>query len=355
MVDDVLPLNKILLGDNIELFKQIPNDSIDLIFADPPYNMNLQKDLIRYDGSKFDGVDDEWDKYESLEEYDKECKLWLAECLRVLKKDGSLWVIGSFQNIHHLRYILQDMGAWIINEIVWEKSNPVPNFGGTRFVNAQETMLWVTKNSKAKFTFNYKTMKHINGGTQMKSVWKLPICTGSERLKDESGKKVHSTQKLLALLERIILACSKPNDIILDPFSGTATTAHTAKMLGRNYIGFEKDKTYYEQSILRLEKITKDKSKNNLINAIYDIKPKKVDFVDLIKNNYISTIDKLKIIGDDYELYFDINGNISFEGKLMSSNRLCRKIFNKPINAWDVISVNGVTLSKIREKYRAES
>ncbi|WP_051601257.1 DNA-methyltransferase [Metamycoplasma hyosynoviae] len=189
MVDDVLPLNKILLGDNIELFKQIPNDSIDLIFADPPYNMNLQKDLIRYDGSKFDGVDDEWDKYESLEEYDKECKLWLAECLRVLKKDGSLWVIGSFQNIHRLRYILQDMGAWIINEIVWEKSNPVPNFGGTRFVNAQETMLWVTKNSKAKFTFNYKTMKHINGGTQMKSVWKLPICTGSERLKDESGKK----------------------------------------------------------------------------------------------------------------------------------------------------------------------
>ncbi|MDD1379255.1 DNA-methyltransferase [Metamycoplasma hyosynoviae] len=355
MKNQTLPLNKILLGDNIELFKQIPDNSIDLIFADPPYNMNLQKDLIRYDGSKFDGVDDEWDKYESLEEYDKECKLWLAECLRVLKKNGSLWVIGSFQNIHRLGYILQDMGAWIINEIVWEKSNPVPNFSGTRFVNAQETMLWVTKNSKAKFTFNYKTMKHMNGGTQMKSIWKLPICTGSERLKDEDGKKIHSTQKPLALLERIIIACSKPNDIVLDPFSGTATTAHAAKMLGRKYIGFEKDKTYYEQSILRLNSVIKDENKNDLINAIYDAKPKKVDFIDLINKNYISTNDKLRIITKDYELHFNKNGDIEFEGETLTPNKLCRKIFNKPANAWDVIMVNDMKLSEIREKYRAEN
>ena len=347
-------INKIFCGDNIELFKLIPNNSIDLIFADPPYNMNLQKTLIRFDGSKFNGVNDDWDKYNSLIEYDNECKKWLSECLRVLKKDGSLWVIGSFHNIHRLGYILQDLNAWIINEIVWEKINPVPNFGGTRFVNAQETLLWVTKNKKSKFTFNYKTMKYINGGTQMKSVWRFSICSGKERLKDKNGRKIHSTQKPLALLERIILACSKPNDVILDPFSGTGTTAHAAKMLGRKYIAFEKNKKYFKESIERLKNVEEDFSKNDLKNAIYDIKPKKVSFVDLINKNYISVKDNVRIKYTSYIVNFEYDGTIIFKNEKLTPNKLCKKIFNKPINAWEYMSINNEKLVNLREKYRLE-
>lgn len=344
--------NNIILGDNVELMKQLPDNSIDLIFADPPYNMNCEKELIRYEGTKFDGVDDEWDKYESLEQYDEECKRWLEQCLRVLKKDGSLWVIGSFQNIHRLGYILQDMGAWIINEIVWEKSNPVPNFGGTRFVNSQETMLWVVKDKKSKFTFNYKTMKHINGGTQMKSVWRLPICSGNERLKYKNGKKVHSTQKPLALLERIILACSRTGDLVLDPFSGTGTTAHAAKLLGRNYIGLERDKIYYKESLKRLEKVEEDFTRDDLKNAIYDIKPKKVEFVELIKNDLISTDDEILIKTTDIKVHFNKDGSITWNNKKISPNKLCREIFNKPTNAWDFLKIGEKSLSEIRDKYR---
>ena len=350
-----LPINEIILGDNVKIMKKIPENSIDLIFADPPYNMNLQKDLFRFEGTKFNGVNDEWDKYDSFEQYDYECKKWLSECLRILKKNGSLWVIGSFQNIHRLGYLLQNMKAWIINEIVWEKANPVPNFGGTRFVNSQETLLWVVKNKNSKFVFNYKTMKHINGGTQMKSVWKIPICSGNERLKDKNGKKIHSTQKPLALLERIIIACSKPGDIVFDPFSGSGTTAHAAKYLGRKYIGIERDKTYFYESLKRLEKVSEDNSRNDIKNAVYDIKPKKVNFIDLIKNKYISINDKVSVIGKEYEFYFNENGEILFNNKLMTPNKVCREIFNKPINAWDYLIINKEKLSDIRNKFRNDN
>ncbi|MGL5732516.1 MAG: DNA-methyltransferase [Metamycoplasmataceae bacterium] len=343
-------INNIILGDNIEIMQRIKDNSIDLIFADPPYNMNLKKKLLRFDGSKFDGVDDEWDKYSSLKEYDSECKKWLEQCLRILKTDGSLWVIGSFQNIHRLGYLLQDMNAWIINEIVWEKSNPVPNFAGTRFVNAQETMLWVTKTEKSKFTFNYKTMKHINGGTQMKSVWKLPICSGNERLKNDEGKKVHSTQKPLALLERIILASSKPGDIIFDPFSGTGTTAHAAKKLGRKYIAIEKDKSYYLASLMRLANVVEDYDRNDIKNAIYDNKPKIIKFSDLIKNKLISTKDRIEINSKYY--HFNEEGLILYNGHYLSPNKVCQSIFMKPTNAWTTLTINGHKLSYFRDILR---
>ncbi|MGL4951104.1 MAG: DNA methyltransferase [Mycoplasma sp.] len=344
--------NNILLGDNVELTKEIKDETIDLIFADPPYNMNLQKDLIRFDGTKFDGVDDSWDQYDSLKDYDNECKKWLTECLRILKKDGSLWVIGSFQNIHRLGYILQDMDTWIINEIVWDKKNPVPNFGGTRFVNSQETMLWVTKSKKSKFTFNYKTMKHINGGTQMKSVWSFAICSGNERLKDEDGKKVHSTQKPLELLERIILATSKVGDIVLDPFSGTGTTAHAAKKWGRKYIGLEQCEKYYEASLERLKLVEEEMNQDDLKLATYDIKPDKVTFKELIDEGYIDIKNEVKINSKDFVLYFDEDGNIEFENEKLTPNQICRKIFQKPTNAWDWMTIDNVLASDIREKYR---
>lgn len=345
-------LNKIILGDNVEIMKKIQSNSIDLIFADPPYNMNLQKNLIRYDGSKFDGVVDEWDKYSSLSEYDEECKKWLFESMRILKKNGSLWVIGSFQNIHRLGYILQDMNAWIINEVVWQKNNPVPNFGGTRFVNSQETMLWVVKDKKSKFTFNYKTMKHVNGGTQMKSVWTFPICSGNERLKDESRKKIHSTQKPLELLERIVLATSKVGDIVLDPFSGTGTTAHAAKKWGRNYIGLEQCKKYYNASIKRLNNVKEEIGQDDLKLATFDIKPVKVDFIELIEGNHISTTDEINIKSTNYKLYFNIDGTINFENKNYSPNQICKKIFKKPTNAWDWMTVNNIPVKEIRDNFR---
>ena len=340
-------INNLILGDNLEIMKNIPDNSIDLIFADPPYNMNLKKKLFRYNGDAFDGVNDEWDKFDSLYDYDEECKKWLNECLRILKNNGSFWVIGSFQNIHRIGYLLQDFGAWIINEIVWEKSNPVPNFAGTRFVNAQETMLWVTKSEKSKFTFNYKTMKYINGGTQMKSIWRLSSCTGKERLKDENSKKVHSTQKPIALLERIILASSNYGDIILDPFSGTGTTAHAAKKLGRKYIGIENNNNYFYHSQKRLRKVVEDVN-NDLKFAIYDRKPKKVLFHDLLLNGFISTKDICNIL--DFKFVFNQDGTIGKDHK--SPNKICSEIFLKATNAWNVIYVNNKKISVIREEYR---
>ncbi|MGZ9756596.1 DNA-methyltransferase [Mycoplasma sp. 4423] len=348
-------INKIHLGNNLDLFKQIPDKSIDLIFADPPYNMNLQKQLYRYDGSVFDGVNDAWDKYESLEHYDTETKKWLIESLRVLKDSGSLWVIGSYQNIHRLGYLLQDLGAWIINEIVWEKSNPVPNFAGTRFVNAQETLLWVTKTKNAKYTFNYKTMKHLNGNLQMKSIWRFPICNGNERLKDVNGKKIHSTQKPLVLLERIILATSNVGDVILDPFSGTGTTAHAAKKLGRNYIAFEQDPKYYQASVDRLASVTEDNDHNDLKFAIYDHKPNKVTFKELISNGYLDIKIPIRIYNFQQDLYFNNQGQILYNNVWYTPNALCKKLFNKPTNAWENISYQGEKLSSLREKYRQEN
>ncbi|QBF34847.1 site-specific DNA-methyltransferase [Mycoplasmopsis phocirhinis] len=345
-----LPINQIINGDNVQIMKTLPDNSIDLIFADPPYNMNLDKDLYRFGGEKFKGVDDEWDKYDNLAHYDNECKTWLKQCLRILKKNGSLWVIGSFQNIHRLGYILQDMNAWIINEIVWEKSNPVPNFAGTRFVNAQETLLWVVKDKKAKFKFNYKTMKHLNGGTQMKSVWKLPICSGSERLKDKDGFKVHNTQKPLELLQRIILACSSYGDIVLDPFSGTGTTAHAAKFYGRKYIGIEQSHKYYLASLNRLNNVIETTQHDDLKFAYYDIAPEKVSFKDLIDKKYINVKDIVKI--NNLELFFNTDGTLNHNGIKKTPNALCREIFAKPTNAWNILKINGETLGEIRERYR---
>lgn len=342
--------NIFLLGDNLSTMKKIKDNTIDLIFADPPYNMNLQKKLFRPNGDEFNGVNDEWDKYESLKDYDNQAEKWLKECLRILKPDGSFWVIGSFQNIHRIGYILQDLGAWIINEIVWEKTNPVPNFAGTRFVNSQETLLWVVKRKNAKYTFNYKTMKFLNNGKQMKSVWSFPICSGNERLRNEFGKKVHSTQKPLALLERIILASSNYGDLVLDPFSGTGTTAHAAKKWGRKYIGIELNKDYYNASIERLNNVNENLNNDDLKFAKYDIPPKKILFKDLLDKNIISTSDVITI--KEHKLNFNDDATITFQNNKFTPNKLCKKIFNKPTNAWNNIYINGVKISELREKIR---
>jgi len=249
-------INKVLEGDCIEVMKEMPDNSVDLIFADPPYNLQLRNELIRPNMTKVDAVNDEWDKFDSFDEYDKFSEQWLKECRRILKRTGTFWVIGSYHNIFRVGKIMHDLGFWVLNDVVWVKSNPMPNFRGVRFTNAHETLIWASKDDKSKgYTFNYELMKQYNQGKQMRSDWYFSICNGDERIKDRFGKKVHTTQKPLALLERIVLSTSRKGDIILDPFAGTGTTGFAAKKHGRNYILIEKEHKYIPVIENRLKQI----------------------------------------------------------------------------------------------------
>ena len=261
-------LNKILRGDCIKEIKKIPDKSFDLVFADPPYNLQIGEKLTRPDASKVNGVNDRWDQFNSFKHYDKFCKEWLIECKRILKDNGSIWLIGSYHNIFRLGYLLQNLNFWILNDIIWRKNNPMPNFKGTRFTNAHETLIWASKSKRSKYTFNYQSLKCFNDDLQMRSDWLFPICSGKERLK-QKGKKVHSTQKPEALLHRIILATTNKGDKIFDPFLGTGTTAVVAKKLGRNFCGIEKDKRYFKAASERISNTLK----------IED------DYLDTIENN----------------------------------------------------------------------
>ncbi len=240
-----LPLSRILQGDCVDQMRRLPDGCIDMIFADPPYNLQLGGDLHRPDGSQVDAVDDDWDKFDSLGAYDSFTRAWLGEARRILKPSGSLWVIGSYHNIFRVGTAVQDAGFWILNDIIWRKSNPMPNFKGTRFTNAHETLIWAAHDEKARYTFNYRAMKTLNDELQMRSDWLFPICSGPERLK-KNGVKAHPTQKPEALLYRILLACTKPGDIVLDPFFGTGTTGAVARRLGRRWIGIEREPAYID-------------------------------------------------------------------------------------------------------------
>ena len=250
--EEVLPLDQILMGDCIAALRSLPDKSVDMVFADPPYNLQLGGELFRPDGSHVDAVTDAWDKFDTFAAYDAFTRAWLAECYRVLKDNGSLWVIGSYHNIFRVGTALQDQGFWILNDIVWRKANPMPNFKGTRFTNAHETLIWCSKAEKAKYTFNYRTMKALNDDIQMRSDWTLPICSGGERLKDDDGHKAHPTQKPESLLYRVMLACTEPGDLVLDPFFGTGTTGAVARRLGRRWIGIEREDKYIKVATQRI-------------------------------------------------------------------------------------------------------
>ncbi len=240
-----LPVDTILVGDCIAQMNALPAGSVDLIFADPPYNLQLEEGLTRPDQSKVDAVDDDWDKFQSFAHYDAFTRAWLAAARRVLKPDGAIWVIGSYHNIFRVGTALQDLDYWMLNDVIWRKANPMPNFRGTRFTNAHETLIWAAKSRDQKsYTFNYEAMKALNDELQMRSDWTLPICSGAERLKDENGDKAHSTQKPESLLHRVILSSTRPGETILDPFFGSGTTGAVAKRLGRHFIGIERDRNY---------------------------------------------------------------------------------------------------------------
>ncbi len=252
-----LPVDTILSGDCVEVMRSLPEASVDLIFADPPYNLQLKSELHRPDNSKVDAVDDHWDQFDSLKVYDRFTRDWLAAARRLLKPDGAIWVIGSYHNVYRLGAELQNQGFWILNDVVWRKSNPMPNFRGKRLTNAHETLIWASKGEGAKYTFNYEALKALNEGIQMRSDWVLPICTGHERLKDAKGDKAHPTQKPEALLHRVLVGTTNPGDVVLDPFFGTGTTGAVAKMLGRDYIGIEREEAYRDAAEKRLAKIRK--------------------------------------------------------------------------------------------------
>ena len=248
-----LPIGEVLIGDCIAALERLPPESVDLVFADPPYNLQLESALVRPDHSLVDAVDDDWDKFASFSHYDDFTRAWLLACRRVMKKNATLWVIGSYHNIFRVGATLQDLGFWILNDIVWRKANPMPNFRGKRFTNAHETLIWAAKGAEAKgYTFAYEALKAGNDDLQMRSDWFFPLCTGEERLKDSSGRKLHPTQKPEALIARVILAASKPGDVVLDPFFGSGTTGAVAKKLGRHFVGVERERAYAAAALKRI-------------------------------------------------------------------------------------------------------
>lgn len=347
-------LNRIIQGDNLEVLKDIPEKSVDLIFADPPYNLQLNKNLYRPDQSKVDGVFDDWDKFQSFKKYDEYTEKWLAACKNVLKDKGTLWVIGSYHNIYRVGAIMQNLGFWFLNDIVWIKSNPMPNFLGTRFNNAHETLLWASKSQNAKYTFHYKAMKTYNDDLQMRSDWQIPICNGKERLKTE-GKKTHSTQKPLALLKRIILSSSNVNDVVLDPFSGSGTTAAAAKLLGRNFIGIERDKNYVDASIERIAAI--EPLKPELLHYKIEAKPPKVPFGCLLEKSLIKVGEEICDKTGKHRAIVLANASIQTKtGEVASIHKISAGLLKKQSNNgwkfWFVKRKNKlVSIDELRTEY----
>jgi modification methylase len=250
-----LPLDRVLIGDCSAEMNRLPAESVDMVFADPPYNLQLKGGLLRPNQTEVDGVDEAWDKFDDFAAYDLFTEEWLSAARRLLKSDGTLWVIGSYHNIFRIGALLQDLGFWILNDIVWRKTNPMPNFRGRRFANAHETLIWCARDKSSRHTFNHDAMKALNDDLQMRSDWLLPICGGPERLRDMNGRKSHPTQKPEALLHRVIMAATRPGEIVLDPFFGTGTTGAVAKRLGRRWIGIERDAGYARIAAERIDKV----------------------------------------------------------------------------------------------------
>ena len=351
-------INKIENGDSIEILNRIPDKSFDLVFADPPYNMQIGKKLTRPDDSKVDGVNDKWDQFSSFEHYDKFSKSWLKECKRILKDNGSMWVIGTYHNIFRLGYHIQNLNYWILNDVIWRKNNPMPNFKGTRFTNAHETLIWASKNRKSRYTFNYQSLKCLNDDLQMRSDWILPICNGKERLKKD-GKKIHSTQKPEALLHRIILATTNKGDSIFDPFLGTGTTAVVAKKLGRKYFGVEKDKKYFQAAKQRINETLE--IKDDYLDILPNNKSKpRVPFGSLIEMGLIKPGTTLFDVKKRYNAKIMVDGSLKCQKAEGSIHKVAAKIIGaESCNGWTYwhyISGNDLKpIDNLREKLRPSS
>ncbi len=281
-----LPLDQIMLGEAVRIMRMLPTGSVDCVFADPPYNLQLRGELRRPDDSLVDGVDDDWDKFDDFAAYDTFTHAWLSEARRLLRKDGTIWVIGSYHNIFRIGAIMQELGFWILNDIIWRKSNPMPNFKGRRFTNAHETMIWAARSKDSRYRFNYQSMKALNDDLQMRSDWLFPLCTGAERLKNEHGLKLHPTQKPEALLHRVLLASTMQGDIVLDPFLGTGTTAAVARRLSRHYIGIERHPAYVEAALGRVRRV-RPSSDEGITTTVGKRETPRVPFGSLVERGLI--------------------------------------------------------------------
>ena len=353
-----LPVNQILLGDCIEILDSLPAESVDVIFADPPYNLQLSGDLHRPNNSRVDGVEEQWDRFDSFAAYDRFTQAWLTAARRVLKPNGTLWVIGSYHNIYRVGATLQDLSYWILNDIVWVKTNPMPNFRGKRFTNAHETLLWCAKSKEARYTFNYEAMKALNEDLQMRSDWVMPLCTGQERLKNDKGEKAHPTQKPEAMLHRVILAASNPGDVILDPFFGTGTTGAVAKRLGRDFIGIEREAEYAEVAKKRISKMRTD-ADTSLLETPSKRKLPRIPFGWLVERGLLSAGDVLispckrhtaKVRADGSVISADHRGSIHQVGAAVQGAPSC--------NGWTYwcLDVEGKAkpIDVLRQQLRAE-
>jgi modification methylase len=350
-----LPLDQILLGDCVAALEALPPASVDLVFADPPYNLQLGGDLRRPDDSLVDAVDDDWDKFSSFAEYDAFTRAWLSACRRALKPDGALWVIGSYHNIFRVGAIMQDLGFWLLNDIVWRKTNPMPNFRGRRFTNAHETMIWAARDEKAKgYTFNYEALKAANEDVQVRSDWLIPLCTGEERLKGADGKKVHPTQKPEGLLARVLLSSSKPGDLVIDPFNGTGTTGAVAKRLGRSYIGFERDKTYAKAAEARIAAI-EPLPEASLAPFMTAREAPRVAFAELIERGMIMPGTKLFDAKKKLGALVRADGAIMLGDKVGSIHRIGAVAQGaQACNGWTFWHVETKTGLKLIDELRAE-
>jgi site-specific DNA-methyltransferase (adenine-specific)/modification methylase len=352
----------IIQGDCIGGMVALPEKCVDLIFADPPYNLQLQQALLRPNLTLVDAVDDEWDKFDDLASYDAFTRAWLTECRRVLKDDGTIWVIGSYHNIFRVGAIMMDLGYWILNDIIFQKLNPMPNFRGTRFTNATETLIWAKKSQAQKrYTFNYHAMKALNDDKQMTNVWQIPLCTGAERIKVD-GKKAHSTQKPEALLYRVLLASSNPGDLVLDPFFGSGTTGAVAKKLGRHYLGFERDSAYVEVARARIAAIPDTPPDERLLRSPSKRSAPRVAFGALVAAGYIAVGTTLHSPDGAHTAVAQADGSLVLpDGRRGSIHKLAALLLGQANhNGWDYWHVAGkdglrIVIDAIRERYRGDA
>jgi modification methylase len=358
-VDQPPWVNSIIKGDCVAALEALPANSVDVVFADPPYNLQLGGDLARPDQSKVDACDDHWDQFDTFGAYDDFTRAWLLAVRRVLKPSGTIWVIGSYHNIFRVGTILQDLQFWILNDIVWRKTNPMPNFRGRRFTNAHETMIWASRDQDAKgYTFNYDAMKMANDEIQMRSDWVFPICNGGERLKGADGKKVHPTQKPESLLHRVLLSSTKPGDVVLDPFFGTGTTGAVAKRLGRNYVGIEREQDYIDAASRRIEAIVPAKKAELVVTTGKRAEPR-VPFGAIIETGLLDVGDVLQDSKQRWQAKVRIDGSLDWNGETASIHRMGAKV--QGLDAcngwtfWHIDKGNGFQqIDELRTQYRTQ-
>ena len=357
----LLRLNEIIQGDCVDVLRTLPDASVDLIFADPPYNLHLQGDLMRPNQTLVDAVNDEWDHFDSFAAYDAFTRAWLGECRRVLKDTGTIWVIGSYHNIFRVGSIMLDLGYWFLNDIIWQKSNPMPNFRGTRFTNATETLIWAKKSAtQKKYTFNYHALKALNDDKQMQNVWYIPLCTGAERIKVD-GRKAHSTQKPEALLYRVILASSNPGDVVLDPFFGSGTTGAVAKALRRHYIGIEREARYVQIARRRIAAVPEPQVVDE---SLLETKSRRalprVSFGSLLEAGYVRVGQMLVSADRQHAATIRADGRLQIGEYVGSIHQAAAHVLGQGAhNGWDfwhldVGDGDMVSVDALRSRYRIE-